>query len=88
MQAAEVTPTIRELIVYLTRGNRSQAESIIEDLSLFLKGVLKSKDDPETSQMQRAQQTFFAIDETRLMLAQRDFPAAITAARDAVKEWR
>ncbi len=88
MQAAEVTANIRELIVHLTRGNSSQAESILDDLSLFLKGVVKSKAHPESPEMRRAQQTFFAIDEARLMLAQRDFNAAIAAARDAVKEWK
>jgi len=85
---AEVTASIRELIVQLTRGNRPQAESIVDALSFCLKGVLKSKDDPESPQMRRAQQTFFAIDEARLMLAQRDFRAATAAARDAAKEWR
>jgi hypothetical protein len=88
VQPAEVTANIRELIVQLTRGNCSKAESIVDDLSLFLNGVLKSKDDPESPQMLRAQQTFFAIDETRLMLAQRDFRAATAAARDAAKEWK
>ena len=88
MQPAEVTANIRELIVHLTRGNRSKAESLVDDLSVFLKGIVKSKADPESPEMRRAQQTFFAIDEARLMLAERDFSAAITAARDAVKEWK
>lgn len=88
MQTAEVTANLRELIVHLSRGNRSQAESLVDDLALFLKGVLKSKHDPESPEMRRAQQTFFAIDEVRLTLAQRDFSAAIGAARDAVKEWK
>ena len=38
--------------------------------------------------MQRAQQTMFAIDEVRMLLSQRDFEGATTAARDAAKEWR
>jgi len=88
VQPAEVTASIRELIVQLTRGNRPQAESIVDNLTVFLKDVLKSKDDPASPQMLRAQQTFFAIDETRLMLAQRDFRAATAAARDAAKEWK
>ena len=88
MQATEVTSRIRDLIVHLTRGNHSQAESIVDDLSLFLQGILKSRDDPETPQKRRAEQTFFAIEETRLMLAEQDFKAAIAAARDAVREWQ
>jgi len=84
----EVTASIRELVVQLTRGNRTEAESLVEALSLFLNDILKSKDDPDSPHMRRAQQTFFAIEETRLMLAQQDFNAAIAAARDAVKEWK
>lgn len=88
MQQLEVTASIRELIVHLTRRNRSQAESIVDGLSLFLQGVLKSKDDPQSPQMRRAQQTLFAIDETRLTLSKQDFKAATAAACDAAKEWR
>jgi hypothetical protein len=44
--------------------------------------------DPEDLDMQRAQQTMFAIDEVRMLLAQRDFEGAATAARDAAKEWK
>lgn len=88
MQTIEVTASIRELVVQLIRGNRSQAESIVKALALVLNDILKSENDPGGAQIRRAQQTFFAIEETRLMLAQQDFNAAIAAARDAVKEWK
>jgi acyl-CoA reductase-like NAD-dependent aldehyde dehydrogenase len=44
--------------------------------------------DPQSFLMQRAQQTMFAIDEVRGLLSERDFNAAVDAARDAEKEWK
>ena len=38
--------------------------------------------------MQRAQQTMFAVDEVRTLLSQEDYEGAATAARDAAKEWK
>jgi len=87
MTTTEVNASIRELIVQLSRSNPEQSESIVNDLSRFLKGVLKSQADPSTALMRRAQQTLFAIDEVRMMLAQGDYASAVVAARDARKEW-
>ena len=87
MNSLEVTANIRELIVHLERGNASRSEAIVADVSVFLKGLLKSKADPQGAAMNRAQQTMFAIDEVRLMLADQNFPSAAAAARDARNEW-
>src|SRR5215472_9853189 len=87
LNSSEVTANIRELIVHLERGNASRSEAIVADVSLFLKGLLKSKMDPQGAAMNRAQQTMFAIDEVRLMLAEQNFRSATVAARDARKEW-
>jgi hypothetical protein len=72
----------------LHRGNGPEAESIVADVAAHLKEMMQSGDDPASGDMQRAQQTMFAIDEVRMLLAQRDFEGAATAARDAAKEWR
>jgi hypothetical protein len=80
--------SIRDLIVHLHRGNGTQAESIVTDVAAHLKQVMLSGDDPGSSDMQRAQQTMFAIDEVRMLLAQNEFEGAATAARDAAKEWK
>jgi hypothetical protein len=82
-----VTENIRELIVFLERGNASRSEAIVADVSVFLKGILKSKADSQGATMNRTQQTMFAIDEVRLMLAEKNFRSATAAARDARKEW-
>jgi hypothetical protein len=74
--------------VYLHRGNDGQAETIVEDVSEFLKTTMLSGTDPESSNSQRAQQTMFALDEVRMLLEQRDFGGAAAAARDAQKEWK
>jgi hypothetical protein len=87
LNSSEVTANIRELIVHLERGNASRSEAIVADVSVFLKGLLKSKADPQGAAMNRAQQTMFAIDEVRLMLAEQNFRSAAAAARDARNEW-
>lgn len=84
---ANVTATIRDLSVHLHRGNAGQAESIVVEVAEYLKEVLLSGADPLSPDMQRAQQTMFAIDEVRVLLTQRDFEGAAAAARDAAKEW-
>ena len=86
MNSSKVTANIRELIVHLERGNASRSEAIVADVSVCLKGLLKSKADPQDA-MNRAQQTMFAIDEVRLMLAEQNFRGATAAARDARNEW-
>ena len=84
----QVTAGIRDLIVHLHRGNGGRAESIVDDVAGRLKIIMLSGEDPKSFPMQRAQQTMFAIDEVRMLLAQRDFDGAVEAARDAGKEWK
>jgi len=88
LNASEVLTNIRDLIVHLHRGNAAQAESILGDVTEYLKGVMQSGADPAGVEMQRTQQTMFAIDEVKLLLSQGDFTAAGVSARDAAKEWR
>lgn len=80
--------SLRDLVVHLHRANGKQAESVAIDVAGYLKGIMLSGEDPRSSSMQRAQQTMFAIDEIRTLLAQSDFDGAATAARDAAKEWK
>jgi hypothetical protein len=84
----EVLASIRDLAVHLHRSNVPQAESIVADVSEYLKKIIKSGADPQNPDIQRAQQTMFAIDEVRTLLAQKDFDGAAAAARDAAKEWK
>jgi len=88
LNLSDVNGSIRDLILHLHRGNGAQAESIVTDVAVCLKQVMLSGADPGSLDMQRAQQTMFAIDEVRMLLSQRDFEGATTAARDAAKEWR
>lgn len=88
LNSSDLMASLRDLIVHLHRGNGTQAESIITGVAGHLKEVMLSGEDPASFGMQRAQQTMFAIDEVRLLLAQRDYEGAATAARDAAKEWR
>jgi hypothetical protein len=88
LNSSDVFTSIRDLIVHLHRGNDTQSESIVTDVAAYLKEVMLSGADPGNLDMQRAQQTMFAIDEVRMLLAQRDFEGAATAARDAAKEWK
>lgn len=85
---SEVLANIRDLIVHLHRNNGPQAESIVTDVAAYLKEVIQSEADPQSPDMQRAQQTMFAVDEVRTLLSQGDFGGASTAARDAAKEWK
>jgi len=84
----DVTTSIRDLIVQLHRGNRAPAESLVDEISGQLKGMMRTGADPQSSSMLRAQQTMFAIDEVRILITQRDYRAASEAARDAGKEWK
>ena len=87
MNLENVATTMRELIVQLHRGNGAQAQKMVDGITVVLKGILQSGGDPASFPLQRAQQTMFAIDEARILLTERDFGGAATAARDAVKEW-
>src|SRR5438477_6817486 len=88
LNSTDVIASLRDLIVHLHRGNGTQAESIVTDVAACLKEVMLSGADPGSLDMQRTQQTMFAIDEVRILLSQRDFEGAAAAARDAAKEWR
>jgi hypothetical protein len=88
LNSTEIVSTLRDLVVALHRSNAPQAEALVTDIARYLKGMMLSGEDPATLDMQRAQQTMFAIDEVRMLLAQGDFEGATTAARDAGKEWR
>lgn len=88
LSQSEVIVKLRDLIVYLHRGNYAQAESIVTSVAGYLEAILQSGADPGTADMRRAQQTMFAIDEVRTLLAQQDLEGAAAAARDAAKEWK
>jgi hypothetical protein len=88
LNSSDMVASIRDLIVHLHRGNGVQAESIVTDVAGCLKEIMLSGADPESLDMQRAQQTMFAIDEVRMLLSQSDFEGAATAARDAAREWK
>ncbi len=74
--------------MHLHRGNGPQAEALVADVAAHLSATMLSGEDPGSRDMQRAQQTMFAIDEVRILLAERDFEGAANAARDAAREWR
>ena len=83
-----MTAGIGDLIIHLHRGNGGEAAAVADAVTSRLKTIMQSGMDPDSFPMQRAQQTLFAIDEVRMLLAQRDFGAAVDAARDAGKEWK
>jgi ATP-dependent 26S proteasome regulatory subunit len=88
LSSADVLSSLRDLIVHLHRSNAAQAESIVTEVVAHLKQVMTSGADPKSPEMLRAQQTMFAVDEVRTLLAQQDFTGAAVAARDAAKEWK
>jgi hypothetical protein len=88
LTSSEVLSNIRDLIVHLHRSNGAKAEFIVTDVAAYLKSVMTSDADPKSPEMLRAQQTMFAVDEVRTLLAQEDFSGAAIAARDAAKEWK
>ncbi len=88
MNAVEVMAKIRDLAVQLHRGNETQAEIIIQDVVHHLKAIMLSGADPGNDEMQRTQQTMFAMDEVRTLLTQNDLDGAAIAARDAAREWK
>ena len=87
VNVSDLVTSIRELIVYLHRGNITQAESVLNHVADRLTYLMNSGLDSHSAIMARAQQTKFAIDEVRLLLAERDLSGALIAARDAGKEW-
>ena len=87
VNVSDLSTSIRELIVYVHRGNTPQAESVLNHIADRLTHLTNSGLDSQSATMGRAQQTMFAIDEVRLLLAERDLNGALIAARDAGKEW-
>ena len=85
LDSSELLARLRDLIVYLHRGNRLQAESTVTEIAEHLKAIQLS---PASTDTERAQQTFFAVDEVRTLLSQGDFDGAASAARDAAREWK
>lgn len=80
-----VLTCLRDLIVYLDRGNRVQAESTLAEVARHLGTILVNPGNADT---ERVQPTFFAVDEVRMLLSQKDFNGALAAARDAAREWK
>ena len=85
LNSSELLARLRDLTVYLHRGNRVQAESAVTEVAAYLKARLVI---PASADTERVQQTFFAIDEARTLLSQGDFDGAASAARDAAREWK
>jgi hypothetical protein len=79
LTSSDLSGSLRDLVVHLHRSNGPQAEAIVSGVSAFLKDKLLSKADPASEEMQRAQQTMFALDEVRMCLSQGDFEAATRA---------
>ena len=84
--SSDMIEGLRDLTVHIHRGNATQAGSIVTDISKRLQGIIGSGDDAVSKQ--RAQQTLFAIQEVGILLSENDLSGALTAARDAAKEWR
>ena len=88
MTPAEIGSSLGDLIVFLHRGNGSKAEAIVQNVTTHLQEILVPGADGVETQVHRAQQTMFAMEEVRAMLDKRDYVAASAAARDAAAEWR
>lgn len=85
VDVATVVANLRDLTVHLHRGNAEAASKIAAQAADQLQLIIVSGGEPESA---RAQQTLFAIEEVRIMLAQDDVNGALAASRDASKEWR
>lgn len=85
LDSSTLLARLRDLTAYLHRGNRPQAESAVNEIAEHLKAILV---DPSNADTERAQQTFFAVDEVRTLLVNEDFDGAASAARDAAREWK
>jgi hypothetical protein len=85
LKSSEVLAQLRDLCVFLHRGNAARAESAMSQVAEYLKAALVN---PETGDADRVRQTSFALEEVRTLFAQQDFGGAAAAARDAVKEWK
>lgn len=87
LKKLDVTASIREIILHLSRGNEERVEALRADVTAYLKGIIESGQDPSGAEFKRAQQTMFAMDELAIQLEERNVRGAAAAARDAVKEW-
>jgi hypothetical protein len=85
---SNVVANLRDLTVHLHRGNAAEAKTIAAQAAVQLQEIIVSGEEPGSFLIGRAQQTLFAIEEVRIMLAQDDVNGALAAARDAGKEWR
>ena len=85
---ANVVANLRDLTVHLHRGNAAEANTLAAQAADQLKEIILAGDQPGSSVTGRAQQTLFAIEEVRILLAEDDVNGALAAARDAAKEWR
>jgi hypothetical protein len=85
---ANVVANLRDLTVHLHRGNTAEARTIVAQAAEQLQEIIVSGDEPGSVLIGKAQQTLFAIEEVRILLAQDDVNGALAAARDATKEWR
>jgi hypothetical protein len=85
---ANVVAKLRDLTVQLHRGNAAAATTIAAQAAEQLQEIILAGDEPGSFVIGRAQQTLFAIEEVRILLAEEDVNGALAAARDAAKEWR
>jgi hypothetical protein len=88
VDSSNVVANLRDLTVHLHRGNAAAAKTIAAQAAEQLQEIIVSGEEPGSFLIGRAQQTLFAIEEVRIMLAQDDVNGALAAARDAGKEWR
>jgi hypothetical protein len=82
--SSNLVANLRDLTVHLHRGNAAEAKTIAAQAAERLQEIIVSGGESGS----RAQQTLFAIEEVRIMLAEDDVNGALAAARDAAKEWR
>ena len=85
---SNLVANLRDLTVHLHRGNAAEANKIASQAAQSLQEIIVAGDEPGSFLIGRAQQTLFAIEEVRIMLAEDDVNGALAAARDAAKEWR
>jgi hypothetical protein len=78
----------RELIVQLSRGNRTPARALAESMQAELNTILSSDLHAESALRHHARQTMFAVEEVLALVDQGDLRGAWESARDAAKEWR
>lgn len=88
VDTATLVANLRDLTVHLHRGNAAEAKAIVAEATGRLQEIIQSDDEPGSLLASRAQQTLFAIEEVRILLAEDDVNGALAAARDAAKEWR